>query len=174
MAASIRRLTSYRSRARCAGGFVLPRKEAAGKWEARGTYDFFFPLRRICLVVPPLRANVPTTIRRKHALGTAIPSNWMASFITICVSCTSTATRIHRRGRKMRICRPTISKVDSTERRDTERTQCDAKPSISISRYKARQVPTDSQILCIIGFFIASAILANVGFFYFAALHASG
>jgi hypothetical protein len=73
----------------------------------------------------------------------------------------------------MRICR-LISKVDSTERHDTERTQCDAKPSISISQHKARQSPTDHQILCILGFFIAGAILANVTFFYFAALHTPG
>jgi hypothetical protein len=72
----------------------------------------------------------------------------------------------------MRICRSTMSKVDSTERHDTEHTQCDAKPSISISQRKARQGPTDCQILCILGFFIAGAILGNVGLFYFAALHA--
>ncbi len=74
----------------------------------------------------------------------------------------------------MRICRSTMSKVDSTERHDTERMQCDAKPSISISQHKARQGPTDYQVLCVLGFFIAGAILANVTFFYFAALHAQG
>src|SRR5271165_3037465 len=111
-----------------------------------------------------IRATSPTTIRRKLALATAIPSNWMASLMTICVPCTSTATRIHSRGRKMRICRSTMSKVDS-ERHDAERTQCDAKPSISISQHKAQQGPTDYQILCILGFFIAGAILANLTFF---------
>jgi len=66
-----------------------------------------------------------------------------------------------------------MSKVDSTERHDTERTQCGVKPSISISQHEARQGgPTDHQILCTLGFFIAGAILANVTFFYFAALHA--
>jgi hypothetical protein len=117
-----------------------------------------------------LRASVATIIRRNRALATAIPSNWMASLMTICVPCTSTALS---RGRNMRICRP-ISKVDSTERHDTERRQCDAKPSISISQDKARRSPTDHQILCILGFFIAGAVLANVTFFYFAALHTPG
>ena len=48
-----------------------------------------------------------------------------------------------------------MSKVDSTERHDTERTQCGAKPSISISQHEARQGgPTDHQILCTLGFFL--------------------
>ena len=61
-----------------------------------------------------------------------------------------------------------MSKVNSTERHDTERTQCGAKPSISISQHEARQGgPTDHQILCTLGFFLLRCYLGECYVFLF-------
>jgi hypothetical protein len=68
-----------------------------------------------------------------------------------------------------------MSELDSAEKHNTERPQFAVEAPIIISQDHARQGPTDHQVLYVLGFGIAGAILANMTvFLYFFSFHASG
>jgi len=66
-----------------------------------------------------------------------------------------------------------MSRIGSTERNNTERARFAAQALIS--RHEQRQNPSDYQVLYVLGFGIAGAILANMTLFiYFVTLYAAG
>ena len=68
-----------------------------------------------------------------------------------------------------------MSELDSAEKHNTGRAQFAVKAPIIISQDHARQGPTDHQVLYVLGFGVAGAILTNMlVFIYFVSLHASG
>ena len=67
-----------------------------------------------------------------------------------------------------------MSKLDSVERNNTERAKFADETPI-VSRDDPRQNPNDYQVLYVLGFGIAGAILANMTLFlYFVSFYASG
>ncbi len=67
-----------------------------------------------------------------------------------------------------------MSELDSAEKYHTERAQYAVEAPIIISQ-DDRQGPADHQVLYVLGFGIAGAILANMTvFLYFVSFHASG
>jgi hypothetical protein len=68
-----------------------------------------------------------------------------------------------------------MSELDSAEKHNPERAQFAVEAPIIISQDDARQGPTDHQVLYVLGFGIAGAILANMTvFLYFVSFHAAG
>ena len=68
-----------------------------------------------------------------------------------------------------------MSELDSAEKHDTERAQFAVEAPVIISQDHAQQGPNDHQVLYVLGFGVAGAILANMlVFIYFVLLHALG
>jgi hypothetical protein len=68
-----------------------------------------------------------------------------------------------------------MSELDSAETHNTRPAQFTVEAPIIISQDHARQGPADHQVLYVLGFGVAGAILANMlVFIYFVLLHALG